>query len=148
MYCLCANVYCHWVTTQFQLINISYFLFGVFGHCKASWVGEMCLSLSLLVWLYFCWDFHPECHVNIKYLIVCFWPIFSDSALLHCCYLAVLALAVFFLSHQSISWAQFLPHFAILFLKLCYKFDFTYFFSTFCLLWSYFIHRNSLYDFR
>jgi len=24
MYCLCVNVYCHWVTTQLQLINISY----------------------------------------------------------------------------------------------------------------------------
>jgi hypothetical protein len=22
MYCLCVNVYCHWVTTQLQLINI------------------------------------------------------------------------------------------------------------------------------
>ena len=24
MYCLCVNVYCHLVTTQLQLINISY----------------------------------------------------------------------------------------------------------------------------
>ena len=24
MYCLCVNVYCHWVTTQLQLTNISY----------------------------------------------------------------------------------------------------------------------------
>ena len=24
----------------------SNFLFGVFGHCKASWMGEMCLSLK------------------------------------------------------------------------------------------------------
>ena len=24
MYCLCGNVYCHWVTTQLQLTNISY----------------------------------------------------------------------------------------------------------------------------
>ena len=29
MYCLCVNVYCHWVTTQLKLINISY-------HLKAS----------------------------------------------------------------------------------------------------------------
>jgi hypothetical protein len=35
MYCLCVNVYGHRVTTQLQLINISNFLFGVFGHCKA-----------------------------------------------------------------------------------------------------------------
>jgi hypothetical protein len=26
MYCLCANVYCHRVTTQLQLINISYII--------------------------------------------------------------------------------------------------------------------------
>ena len=26
MYCLCVNVYCHRVTTQLQLINISYFI--------------------------------------------------------------------------------------------------------------------------
>jgi hypothetical protein len=32
---------------------------------------------------------------------ICFWPIFSDSALLHCCCLAVLALVMFFLSHKS-----------------------------------------------
>jgi len=50
----------------------SNFLFGVFGHCKASWVGEMCLSLSLHARLYLCQDFNPECHVKIKCLIDCF----------------------------------------------------------------------------
>ena len=26
MYCLCVNVYCHRVTTQLQLTNISYYI--------------------------------------------------------------------------------------------------------------------------
>jgi hypothetical protein len=29
MYCLCVNVYCHRVTTQLQLINISYTIFQI-----------------------------------------------------------------------------------------------------------------------
>jgi len=29
MYCLCVNVYCHQVTTQLQLINISSYYFDV-----------------------------------------------------------------------------------------------------------------------
>jgi hypothetical protein len=125
------------------------FLFGVFGHCKASWMGGMCLSLSLHVCLYLCQDFPSRVPSQYQMSVsICFWPISSDSALLNCCCLAVLTLAMFFLSNQSISWAQFLPHFSISFFKLCYKFDFAQFFSTVCLLWSYFIRRNFLYDFR
>jgi len=34
MYCLCVNVYCHQVTTQLQLINISYHTFLEDFHTK------------------------------------------------------------------------------------------------------------------
>jgi hypothetical protein len=41
MYCLCVNVYCHRVTTQLQLINISYKLLGKIPgiHWIGGWVG-------------------------------------------------------------------------------------------------------------
>ena len=62
--------YLHVSTDGTLSVCQSNFLFGVFGHCKASWMGEMCLSLSLHAWLYLCQDFTPECHVKIKCLIV------------------------------------------------------------------------------
>ena len=46
------------------------------------------------------------CHVKINCLSVslCSWPVFLDSALLHCCYLEVLALLIMFLlMNQSVS---------------------------------------------
>ena len=55
------------------------------------------------------------CHIKSKCLFVslCFWPIFLDSALLHCCYLDIRAvLMIVLLMHQSISWVQVLPHFS------------------------------------
>ena len=39
MYCLCVNVYCHRVTTQLQLINISYSLSRKVPHCVGGWMG-------------------------------------------------------------------------------------------------------------
>jgi hypothetical protein len=40
MYCLCVNVcYCHWVTTQLQLINISYHINLNIGRGKVSYFG-------------------------------------------------------------------------------------------------------------
>jgi len=39
MYCLCVNVYCHWVTTQLQLINISYHIDNyVRGHIYQDFI--------------------------------------------------------------------------------------------------------------
>jgi len=67
------SIPCLHVSTEGTLsVFHSDFVFGVFGHCKASWMGEMCLSLSLHAWLYLCQDFNPECHVKIKCLIDCF----------------------------------------------------------------------------
>ena len=37
MYCLCVNVYCHRVTTQLQLINISYNINAVMGSACNAW---------------------------------------------------------------------------------------------------------------
>jgi len=39
MYCLCVNVYCHWVTIQLQLINISYFG-EIMVFCYSDFVGN------------------------------------------------------------------------------------------------------------
>jgi hypothetical protein len=47
MYCLCVNVYCHRVTTQLQLINISY-LNKRIGCERRAWVA--------LCWYYQCTD--------------------------------------------------------------------------------------------
>ena len=42
MYCLCVNVYCHRVTTQFQLTNISYHIIssGIVTLCKGLYSTE------------------------------------------------------------------------------------------------------------
>ena len=91
----------HLITNGF----LSVFLFGVFGYCNTSWMGEMCLSLRLFS--------DPVCmavlvsgfssrvpevisamsRLNVSLFAFLFsWPIFLDSALLHCCYLEVLSL--------------------------------------------------------
>ena len=38
MYCLCVNVYCHWVTTQMQLINISYHIINKITDTHSEYV--------------------------------------------------------------------------------------------------------------
>ena len=101
------------------------------GHCKTSWMGGLCSSLSLFS--------DPVCvtvlllsyssrvlgvisamSTSNVWLLVSLhsWPIFLDSALLHCCYLEVLALLMMFLlMHQSISWVQVLSYCRSLFLS-------------------------------
>jgi len=43
MYCLCVNVYSHWVTTQLQLINMSYHYISmeVCWHCRGTWYHHL-----------------------------------------------------------------------------------------------------------
>jgi len=56
MYCLRVNVYCHRVTTQLQLTNISHtknkcFYGGLFGHKKQKVIrkwGERKMCISIL----------------------------------------------------------------------------------------------------
>jgi len=53
------------------------FLFGVFGHCKASWIAEMCLLLSLfsdpVIVPGFSSAWSNLCHVQNKLFTVCFY---------------------------------------------------------------------------
>ena len=66
---------------------------------------------------------HAMSKSNVWLIVsLCSWPRYIDSALLHCCYLEVLALLMtYLLKHQSISWGQVLPYFSFYFLELCYK---------------------------
>jgi len=41
MYCLCVNVYCHRMTTQFQLINMSYIVSYTVIWCGKMWRNEV-----------------------------------------------------------------------------------------------------------
>ena len=48
VYCLCVNVYCHWVTTQLQLINISYLLERLISATRSL---KLSLSFGLSNWI-------------------------------------------------------------------------------------------------
>jgi hypothetical protein len=54
MYCLCVNVYCHRVTTQLQLINISYsvliFVEKIYKmqHFECSGTPVLCIGRTVL----------------------------------------------------------------------------------------------------
>ena len=93
------------------------------------------------------------CHIKSKCMIVslCSWPIFLDSALLHCCYLDILAVLMMMtmclLMHQSISWVQVLPHFSFSYLELCYKLTSHNFFKHFVCYDSDSVIRRSVCDF-
>jgi hypothetical protein len=97
------------------------FLFSVFCHCTTSWRGEM-LSLSLFSELVCMVVLVPGLSSRVLgvispsqdqiFISLCSWSIFLDSALLYCCYLAIIALLMMFLQmHQSVPWEQVLPHF-------------------------------------
>ena len=45
MYCLCVNAYCHRVTTQLQLTNISYhIIYSTFGNNRLYATKQLCMS--------------------------------------------------------------------------------------------------------
>lgn len=81
--------------------------------------------------------------LNVWWFVsLCSWPIYLDPALLHCCYLEVLALQMIFSSNASnrhlsaCSASFFLLSWAML------EIDFPQFLQTFCMLWSCSSHQE------
>jgi len=66
-YCLCVNMYCHRVTTQLQLIKISYQKKACSRNhcCIGKGIG---ITYSLCVCVYFCLSY-PACRSHVLYFI-------------------------------------------------------------------------------
>ena len=82
--------WCAWPLQNFLDGRTVFIIKPVFRPC-------MCGCTFARIFIHSAWS--NLCHIKINCLFVylCSWPIFLDSALLHCCYLEVLALLLMFL---------------------------------------------------
>ena len=72
MYCLCVNVYCHRVTTQLQLTNISY-------HIIYTTIDTCCAFYLTVCWpgwfsLHGCIEMHGKQNIKLLSYSTCTFP--------------------------------------------------------------------------
>jgi hypothetical protein len=124
---LLNNIRCVWPMQSFLEGRKVYTVKPIFKSCMYSCTCAMIQSQGAV---------NSLCHVKIKYLFLFFsWSMFLDSALLHVCYLEVIALLMMLLRclNPSLESSPCLIFFLLLFLTLI-KFNFPQFLQIFCMV--------------